>query len=547
LNPSPERHRLRERVPGWVADAETCKESIALRPRGQGCRYIQLDDLGECDEKGGKVRPGDDPQALAMRERLAPYALFALQTSWQSWQYWFAIPASDEKSDKAFATLLKRAAGANVPANGSVRCAGGLNFKAKHLTAEGYPLIRITQALGVSTTREHLASVLDFDPNPPKPESVLLQRGSLQANGAQQWPDYAECYAYGIARGDRDQGDVRFAQIAAWRGFGVDAVASEILARSQKGAEQSDPERYALRKAEYGAELAGKYPNPAPFQGARRPQDTRHGAERPELPPPSSALHGLAMASSGATAPTLPETAQPHVPPAASSEPRSDQIFVTEGAVGSRTLALVSSREDAVALHGATGIPAVAFGKEIPAYIRARTALRQVIVATRHDEAGDALARRLIATCSLARLEYVPFPAKSDETTLLALFSAFVVKRSAPVEVEGVAPELSVADVIPAPRSRSEARTLGDFERLLEAKEEPSEGLSSVAEVAVDSRRAAAPFNEFNATLDPLVSRAPASVSEISVVAPQVRKSMIPGMLTHEQFRLRSWDETKRK
>ena len=541
---------IRQRLPGWVADAETCEESIALRPRGQSCRYIQLDDLGECDEKGGKVRPGDDPQAVAMRERLAPYALFALQTSWQSWQYWFAIPASDEKSDKAFATLLKRAAGANVPANGSVRCAGGLNFKAKHLTAEGYPLIRITQALGVSTTREQLASVLDFD---PKPEAVLPQRASLQANGAQQWPDYAECYAYGIGRGDRDQGDVRFAQISAWRGFGVAAVASEILARSQKGAEQSDPERYALRKAEYGAELAAKYPNPTPFQGARRPQDTRHGAERPEiLPPPSNALHGLAMASSGATAPTSPETAQPHARPAASSEPCLDQIFATEGAVGSRTLALVSSREDAVALHGATGIPAVAFGAAIPASMRARTALRQVIVATRHDEAGDALARRLIETCSLARLEYVPFPAESDEATLLALFSAFIVERSS--LVEEATRELSAADEISAPSSLSEeptlTETLGGSETcclpLPSAKEEPSAGSLSVAKISVDPGRAAVPFQAFNAEIDPLVPSARASVAEINAVATQIRETMIPGMLTHEQFRLRSWHETRK-
>jgi len=522
---------LRQRLPGWVAEAETCEESIALRPRGQGCRYIQLDDLGECDEKGGKVRPGDDAQAVAMRERLAPYALFALQTSWQSWQYWFAIPASDEKSDKAFATMLKRAAGANVPANGSVRCAGGLNFKAKHLTAEGYPLIRITQALGVSTTREQLASVLDFDTNPPKPEAVLPQRASLSTNGAQQWPDYAECYGYGIARGDRDQGDVRFAQIAAWRGFDVDAVASEILARSQKGAEQSDPERYALRKAKYGAELAAKYPNPTPFKGARTPQDTRYGAERPEiLPPPSNALHGLATACSVVMAPTSPETAHPHARRAASSEPRVDQIFVTEGAVGSRTLALVSSREDAVALHGATGIPAVALEAEIPAYMRARTALRQVIVATRHDEAGDALARRLIATCSLARLEYVPFPAESDEATLFALFSAFVVVRSAPVEE--AAPGLSADDVIPAPTSPSEeltlAEILGESESLaisfLEAKKEQSAGSLSVAEVAVDPGRATAPFDVLNAEVYPEVSSAPVRVTEISTLKVILRR-----------------------
>jgi hypothetical protein len=489
-------------LPQWVADADACQESIALRPRGQECRYIQLDDLGECSETGKKVRSGDDPQAVAMRERLRPYALFELQTSWKSWQYWFAIPASDENSDKAFATMLKRAAGANVPANGSVRCAGGLNFKVKHLTAEGYPLIRITSALGVSTTREQLASVLDFDPNPPqpvlhvaptspKPEIVLRSRSTLSTNGPQQWPDYAECYAYGIARGDRDQGDLRFAQIAAWRGFGVDAVASEILRLSPKCAEQSDPERYALRKAEYGAELAAKYPNPTPFRGARAFQNTRHGADRSEiLPTPAIASHGRAMASNVATAPPAPKVTGLDARRAASSEPCLDGIFATSGAVGSRTIAFVSSPQDARAL-GAVGVPAVSLGPQFPPWLRARTALRRVVVATRPDEAGQALARKLIATCTLARLAYVPFPVESDEQTLLATFSAFVERQEQALtegSPEVAAPRGATRGVVLAPPAPSEEPTLTEAFPASEslatgspgASEAPSDGLLRV-------------------------------------------------------------------
>jgi DNA topoisomerase IA len=84
-------------------------------------------------------------------------------------------------------------------------------------------------------------------------------------------------------------------------------------------------------------------------------------------------------------------------------------------------LAICSTREDAVALQEATGIRAVRITlRAFPAEMQLRCALRRVIIATRQDKSGEAIARRIVETCTLSTLKRIPWPQEElDEETLL--------------------------------------------------------------------------------------------------------------------------------
>ena len=471
---------LRVQLPGIIADATARECSVIVsHPLVPGVKLIQCDDVSE-----------------EVLQQLRPVSFMQFQTSAGSFQAWVAMSEADAASGDYY-RRLRKGVGSDKSASESTRVPGSKCCKAKY--GPDYPTIRLLHLSPkrIATVTEIEATGLLAEATPVLPQRVTAplapfvpaaQQSSTSSSG-QKWPDYSECESYGLARGSREQADIRFAQIAAWRGFDVKAIESEIYRLSPKCRDGEDrPERYAERKAILGVELASKYPDRTTFgQGARAPQNSRFGSVRSDVLPDSvTASHSLAMASSVATvevAAPPPEIADLGSPPRASSEPRPDGIFATEGAVGSRTLAFVSSPQDARAL-GALGVPAVSLGSQFPPWLKARTALRRVVIATRPGPDGDFLARRIIAACTLASLAYVPFPEVSDEATLLATFAQFVEQQERPA-VEEAPPPLITEDAILAPPGLPDElpliQTLPDPESLstgsLKASEAPSDGL----------------------------------------------------------------------
>jgi RepB DNA-primase from phage plasmid len=98
-------------APALLDTATADRLNLTIRPRGNGVRFIQLDDL-----------TADKLPLLA-----APMFLI-LETSPGNHQAWLAMPG---EHDREFARRVRRGAGADVTASGATKIAGSLNFKDK--------------------------------------------------------------------------------------------------------------------------------------------------------------------------------------------------------------------------------------------------------------------------------------------------------------------------------------------------------------------------------------------------------------------------------
>ena len=416
---------LRRRLPKIIEDADRNERSVVVsHPDAPGIKFIQ------CDDVSGE-----------MLTRLKPVAFMTLETSPGSFQAWVAMREEEAESGDYY-RRLRKGVGSDKSASEATRCPGSHTFKTKYRDTSGnYPMVRILHAAPgkIATGKELVATGLLAEPEVHKatvqrepitkgtiPRKLTVST-SYARSGAQQWPDYAECVEYGKQRGDRDLGDHRFAWIAAARGFSLDEVASELMRISPRAAEDGDPDRYCRRKAEAGAEFAVKRSKlkgeQKPFARSRTPVQGEtpfvdsvmsFGKPSRSIAPPAlgakrSKLKSAQKPLGRSITPVRGGTALVDSATGPGGPPRPNAG--TKKKVRSRVLAICSTREDAVALQEATGIRAVRISlKFFPVKMQLRCALRRVIIATRQDKFGEALARRIVETCTLSTLKRIPWP-----------------------------------------------------------------------------------------------------------------------------------------
>jgi len=415
---------LRQRLPKEIEYADRHEWSVVVsHPHAPGIKFIQ------CDDVSGDVL-----------KRLKPVAFMILETSPGSFQAWIAMHEKEAASGDYY-RRLREGVGSDKSASEATRCPGSHNFKIKYQDENGnYPMIRIVQAAPgkIATGEELVATGLLAEKAVPRmktltkeiaPRKLTATSTSHARSGPQKWPDYAECVRYVKQQGgDRDRIDFRFAWIAAARDFSLDEVASELMRISPKAAEQRDPDRYCRRKAKAGAEYVATHTD---LRSVQKPLASFGEPSRSIAPPALAAKHsklkGAQKPLGRSITPVRRETALvdsatgPRGLPRPNRRPSAD----TKGKVRSRVLAICSTREDAVALQEATGIRAVQITlRAFPAEMQLRCALRRVIIATRQDGFGEALARRIVETCTLSTLKRIPWPpGDPDKKALFALFS----------------------------------------------------------------------------------------------------------------------------
>lgn len=215
-------------APELLAKAARNRLNLFLRPYSDSSSLIQLDDLTD-----------------ARAAELSPLCFLTLKTSPAKSQAWIAIAATgDGGEDKDFRRRVKKAAQSDPMASGSVRWAGGRNFKPAYnpeKTGEtDFPLVTITHAApGRITTRETLEGQGLVAPAAPVP--LMLP---ARAAGPKGWPDYAKALAGaplrmdGKAR-DRSLADFVWCKIAMERfGHGEHETADRLMEVSAKAKEK---------------------------------------------------------------------------------------------------------------------------------------------------------------------------------------------------------------------------------------------------------------------------------------------------------------------
>jgi RepB DNA-primase from phage plasmid len=207
------------------------RNSIVIRPYArEGVTLAQLDDLD-----------------AAMIERLKDIAFLTIQTSPGNHQAWVAV--SGLADPKGFARRLRKAAGADISASGSVRLAGTLNHKRKY--EPDFPTVSIVSAApGRIVTQETLEALgLAAPPEPVKPAPPLR----VSSFRDRRWPDYRRCLEgappnHGNTGPDISRADYFWCLMSAQRGFGIEDIAARLMELSSKARENG--EHYARLTAE---------------------------------------------------------------------------------------------------------------------------------------------------------------------------------------------------------------------------------------------------------------------------------------------------------
>ncbi len=117
--------QVRNSMPLLLERAATLQYNIIVRPHENGVTLIQLDDL-----------------PAAALDRVRPVAFLSLSTSPGNHQAWLAVRDAGDASD--LRRRVKKAAGADPSASGTVRVAGTRNLKWKY--APDFPLVAIQEA-----------------------------------------------------------------------------------------------------------------------------------------------------------------------------------------------------------------------------------------------------------------------------------------------------------------------------------------------------------------------------------------------------------------
>jgi hypothetical protein len=117
--------QLRERLPSLLEASLREQTNLIIRPHiRQPAGLLQFDDL-----------------SVGMLARLQPLAFLVIATSAEKRQAWVTL----EGCDPDFCRRVKRAAGADLGANGNVRLAGSLNVKSVY--SPDFPTVRIEATL----------------------------------------------------------------------------------------------------------------------------------------------------------------------------------------------------------------------------------------------------------------------------------------------------------------------------------------------------------------------------------------------------------------
>jgi hypothetical protein len=189
------------KLPEYVERNADGIESFIVRPKNAA--LIQLDDC-----------------TPAERNRVAPMAFMAIETSEANYQTWLALPeeTSDDERKRVRDRLLRGEwrTSANVGAGGALRFPGSLNCKPERRRADGsLPRVRLVQAAyGRFTSETELeASGLLGQPAPP----VILPNRSrpMDKNVHRSIPSYEKCLQSVEPRKDgkpdRSKADLLFA------------------------------------------------------------------------------------------------------------------------------------------------------------------------------------------------------------------------------------------------------------------------------------------------------------------------------------------------
>jgi DNA invertase Pin-like site-specific DNA recombinase len=244
--------QLRNSLPHLLPGLTERRQSLIVRPYGDGVRFVQLDDLKDEQLK-----------------QLSPVSCLILETSPANHQSWVAIPTDSVSteprhttdSEKDFARRLRKGVGADLSASGATRIAGAGNYKRKY--EPDFPEVKILQAApGRQTTRAQL-EVLGLLAA-PEPEirrtSTVYQPKPMFGR---IWPSYQKCLAGAPMRKDgkgpdRSLADYTWAKFAAQRGFSIDEIAAELPNVSDRARERvqgRDP-GYVTVTAKNGFEAA---------------------------------------------------------------------------------------------------------------------------------------------------------------------------------------------------------------------------------------------------------------------------------------------------
>jgi hypothetical protein len=215
--------QVRGCLPLLLERAETLQYNIIVRPHDNGATLVQLDDL-----------------PAAALDRVRPVAFLCLSTSPGNHQAWLAVQGAGDAAD--LRRRVKKAAGADPSASGTLRVAGTRNFKRKY--APYFPTVAIQEATPhLIVTRAHLDALgLIAAPDPPRPPPTV--RHSKTA----KWPSYQQCLDtaplnHGGDAPDVSRADFTFALIASDWGHPAEQVSARLMEYSTKARENG--QRYA--------------------------------------------------------------------------------------------------------------------------------------------------------------------------------------------------------------------------------------------------------------------------------------------------------------
>lgn len=251
---------MRYNLPAWVRRSATLRsltlpatdkepaetvlagENLIIRPYAPPpVVLVQLDDLER-----------------TQLERVRPAAFLILRTSpkERGCQAWLAV----QGGDREFTSRLKRGAGADLSASGSVRMAGTGNYKPDYKAS--FPTVAIEEVHpGRIVTREQLEAMGLPERARPKPQpSSSPLRCSNDRPHRLAWPDWNRCLAEMMAKGKkRSAADFYFACIAVDRYKRTpEEIADWLMANSSKARENGYD--YAIGQAERAAEKVATNP-----------------------------------------------------------------------------------------------------------------------------------------------------------------------------------------------------------------------------------------------------------------------------------------------
>jgi hypothetical protein len=224
--------QLRERLPSLLEASLREQANLIIQPHiCQPAGLLQLDDL-----------------SAGMLARLRPLAFLVIATSAEKRQAWVAL----EGCDRDFCRRMKRAAGADLGANGNVRLAGSLNVKSVY--SPDFPTVRIEATL--SRPRVGPEDFRALGLVAPAQAGGGVYRAPLNGKRPRAWPSYECCLAGApaTAAGEKDRSLAEFCWCCTairWGWSPTEAAAQLMNEPLSKAHKRAEP--YAIHTARKAA------------------------------------------------------------------------------------------------------------------------------------------------------------------------------------------------------------------------------------------------------------------------------------------------------